>query len=117
MALLTKDQILAVNDRRFEVVPVPEWGGDVRVGTMTALQRDRYYVAIQRYREADGESESPSAFLVAACVVDDAGASLFGPDEVPALAAKSSVALDRVMKAASKLNALGASALEAEKGN
>ena len=40
--ILSRDQILSVNDRKTEVVTVPEWGGDVIVSVMSGEQRDAY---------------------------------------------------------------------------
>ena len=42
MALLTKDQILAVADIEYRTVAVPEWGGEVRIRSMTGADRDAH---------------------------------------------------------------------------
>ena len=39
MALVTKAQINAAVDRKWEDVPVPEWGGDVRLMALSAADR------------------------------------------------------------------------------
>ena len=40
MNLLTKSAILGINDLKHEDVPVPQWGGTVRVRAMTGQERD-----------------------------------------------------------------------------
>ena len=42
MTTLSKDQILAADDRKREQVDVPEWGGHVFIGTMSSRRRDRF---------------------------------------------------------------------------
>ena len=38
MALLTREDILNYNDIKTEIVPVPEWGGEVKVKGLTAAK-------------------------------------------------------------------------------
>lgn len=116
MALLTKAQILAAEDRRYTSVEVPEWGGEIRVGVMTALQRDRYFTAALKVHE-DGAEESIQALAVALCAVDEKGEPLFTIEDAIGLGAKSGVALDRVFRVAAKLNGLLREAVEEAKGN
>ena len=47
--LLSRDDILAVDDRVTEVVPVPEWGGAVTVRALSGNQRDKYQNDMLRY--------------------------------------------------------------------
>ena len=110
MALLTKEQILGAQDLREEIVPVPEWGGEVRVRTITGTQRDEYEQALMASRTGDGAANlrNVRARLVACSIVGEDGQPLFGPDDVEALGAKSAAALDRVVAAASRLSALTA---------
>lgn len=115
MAGLTKEQILAAQDLKSEVVAVPEWGGEVRLRSMTGADRDAYE---QSLVEARGEGEARRlanvrARLVAFCAVDEAGARLFSEADVEALGAKSAAALDRLFEACTRLNRIGASDVEA----
>ena len=43
MAFLSKSQILAADDQRFDSVSCPEWDGDVRVRGLTAYEQS--YIA------------------------------------------------------------------------
>lgn len=105
MAYLTKEAILAAEDRKFVDVEVPEWGGTVRIGTMTAAARDRFELTLIKHRRSEGDT-SIRAALVAACAVDEKGDPLFTASDLERLAAKSAAALGRLFDAASDLNVL-----------
>ncbi len=107
--LLTKEAILAAQDVRFEIGKVPEWGGEVRVSSMTGAARDDYEQTLIAGRGANegANLKNMRALMVAASVVDDAGALLFGKEDVEALGKKSAGALNRVYSAAARLNAIG----------
>lgn len=108
--MLSKDDILNATDIQFQVVPVPEWGGDVRVRSMTGADRDAYEQSLMASRGPDEKANlrNVRARLVAFCAVDDAGERLFSDADVDALGTKSARALDRVFDVASKLNGMGA---------
>ncbi|WP_140725457.1 MULTISPECIES: hypothetical protein [Gammaproteobacteria] len=110
MPLLTKGEILAINDRKTEDVPVPEWSGVVRVATMSASDRDRWEQ--ETYGGDKPKTEDFRARFVALCMIDEKGERLFTDKEVVQLGAKSAAALDRVFRTAQKLNALGGAAVE-----
>lgn len=113
--MLTRDQILAAQDRKFEDVDVPEWGGKVRVGTMTGAQRDAFEASLVVNGKAD--VSNARAKLVAVCLVNEKGAPLFSAADIDALGQKSSAALTRVADVARRLNRIGEDELEAAKGN
>lgn len=106
VVILNRDAILGANDLPFEDVNVPEWGGSVRVRTMNGMERDEFRVAV-----ADGaEGQTPmglfEAAMLAACVVDEAGARVFSISDVAALRIKSAAVLDRVAAVAMRINGL-----------
>lgn len=112
MAKLTRDQILAASDLPTREVPVPEWGGEVIVRSMTLIERERY--------ETDNvkdKGEHALARLIALCCVDETGETLFRPEDVPALERKSGTALLRVLIAAQELNGLGVNGLASAEKN
>lgn len=114
--ILSREQILAAQDLASEEVPVPEWGGTVRVRMMTGAERDALGATLLGADKKVDMSQYRIR-LLAACLVDEAGEPLFGPDEVGLLGAKSGVALDRVYRVAERLNDVGAGAVEAAQGN
>jgi hypothetical protein len=116
---LSRDQILEADDSTAQEVDVPEWGGTVRVASMTGAARDAWENALVK---REGGKITPNlddvrARLVAATVVDDAGTLLFSAADVRRLSLKSAKALDRVCKVAQRLNGLTAEDLEDAKGN
>jgi hypothetical protein len=106
--LLNKDQILKADDRAIEVVPVPEWGGDVAVRGMIGRDRDEYEASMATMRNGRlvPDTENSLAKLVARCIVDEAGEPMFTQHDVHALGEKSSAALTRVGKVAAALSGL-----------
>ncbi len=104
MVLLSKDQILAADDRPTKDVSVPEWGGIVRVRTMSASERDQWEG--DTYSDGKVNTTNFRARFVALCVVDESGNAMFSARDVEALGAKSAAALQRVFNAAQKLNAI-----------
>lgn len=112
MGLLTREQILAAEDLPTRIVPVPEWGGDVRVRSLTLKEREAYEV--EKFRT---KGEHSTASLIVACVVDDQGRRLFGPDDLAALEAKSNAGAQRVFFAAYELNGFGLDAIRSAEKN
>jgi len=108
MPILTRDQILTADDILSEVVPVPEWGGEVRVRGLTGAERDRYeasLIEIQGKRR-QLKLHNVRARLVSLAAVDEEGRRLFDDRDVEALGKKSAAALERVASAAQRLSGL-----------
>jgi len=113
VALLDKAAIVDADDLPHEDVEVPEWGGTVRVRTMTGLERDRFEAEMLA---AEGAGANVRARLVGRCMIDAGGKALFDDQTLDALGAKSARALDRVFTVAQRLNGLsGADVDELEK--
>jgi hypothetical protein len=111
--MLTRDQILAAQDKPVKEVPVPEWGGSVHVRTMSGLERDR----LEALQEASPRKEVRARFVVAACC-DAEGNLLFTEADIPALNGKNVKALDRIFDAVIELNRLSKDHVdEAEKNS
>lgn len=108
LGLLTKAQILQAEDRVYEIVPVPEWGGKVRVRSLSGAERDGFEAAML---EGKGKNRKVNlqnlrAKLVAASVVDADGNALFDQGDIVALGTKNAAALDRVFEVAQRLSGL-----------
>jgi len=111
MTVLTRSQILEANDFPEAVrVPVPEWGGDVLIRSMSASDRDMYEQDLVAARVGDKSSgmkiTNVRARLLAFVIVDEEGNLLFSEEDIQALGKKSIVAVDRVFAEAQKMNAL-----------
>jgi hypothetical protein len=113
MEILGRDAILGASDINYETVEVPEWGGRVRVKSLTGKERDTFEAGIVSADGKRAELVNVRAKLVALTVVDEEGRRLFSEGDVEALGSKSAAALDRVFTAAQKLSALGQAALVA----
>jgi hypothetical protein len=110
--LLTKDDILAAEDRATEVVDVPEWGGAVTIRALSGTERDRFETESVSYgRTNQGglqisgvQTNNVRARLVALSVIDADGKRMFSDKDVLALGDKSAAALNRVFEAAQRLS-------------
>ena len=122
MALLSKADILGADDIPAEDVPVPEWGGTVRVRGLTGAQRSLIEATMVA---AKGQSVTvrTEAFqtlrerLVASCLVDEAGKRLFTDKEIFKLGEKSGKVLGRLFGIAQRLSGMDDEAVEEMAGN
>lgn len=96
-------EILAKDDRQFEVVNVPEWGVDLRVYTMTTRDKTRIE---KSFMQADGISDNLYAQIVQMCVCDDDGMRVFTEKDIESLQDKSAPAINRLAKVAMRLSKL-----------
>jgi hypothetical protein len=115
MALLGAAEILAADDRSVEMVDCPEWGGEVRIATMTGTERDEFEAEV--YGNADSGKSALErhirVLLVAYCAVDAEGRRLFTDRaEIEALGRKSFKPIRRIAEVAMRLNALTEAAVE-----
>jgi len=106
MAFLTRDQILSADDfASAKTVDVPEWGGSVRVRSMSAGERDLYEQDLVAGRDGDRVA-NVRARLLAFVIVDEEGNRVFSEEDIEALGNKSVVAVDRVFAVAQRMNSL-----------
>lgn len=111
--ILSAADILQAKDVTIEPVDVPEWGGIVHVRSLSALEREQYFDAIRR-TEGYGKKERTiiivqrsTARLAWMTLCDEQGNRLFQSEgDIAVLARKSSRAMERVVKAAQRLNGL-----------
>lgn len=103
--MLTRDQILAIDDLPREEVAIAEWKGSVFVRALTGAERDQ----LERMISKDTVSR---AKIVALCVVDADGKRLFSEKDVDALAGKHGGALEKIVNAALRFNAISDEGLQ-----
>ncbi|MFI1324546.1 hypothetical protein ACH4TI_15055 [Streptomyces rochei] len=107
---LSAEQILGSDDLAYENVPVPEWGGIVRVREMPGTERDKFESQFVGKDGASVRAEGLEGFrarLAAASIVDENGKQLFrSAAEVKRLGEKSAKALQRVCDVAMRLSAM-----------
>jgi len=108
MPVLSRDEILAVDDITIELVDVPEWGGSVYVKGMTGSERDQFEASVI---SIDGDNQRVDmrdirAKLCSKSLCDEGGKNLFTPSDIKELSRKSAVALQRVFKIAQRLSGI-----------
>lgn len=102
--MLSREQILAVDDLPGEEVDVPEWGGAVLVRGMTGTERDRFEMAMYLAKDDLEGKLILRARVVAWCTLGEDRKPLFTPKDVEWLGAKSGAALDRIFTVAQRLS-------------
>ena len=113
MTLLNFDDIVASQDKEYQDVDVPEWGGTVRIATMSGEDRDRWELSMM---QADDSSERGFKLnfdaysrvrLVAMCLVDDNFNRIFATKEqIEKLSQKSGKVMDLLYDVAQRVNGI-----------
>lgn len=106
MAFLTRDQIIDADDTKYDTVPCPEWGGDVRLRSISGAKRDQYEASLveERGNSRKINLRNARAKLIILCAVDgETGRPLFTSDDLRALGNKNAAPLDRLFDAAKRL--------------
>ena len=108
MALLSKQQIQSAPKRKYMILEVPEWGGQVRLQSLTGKERDDFESSLSTTR-GNKTKENKANFrgrLAALVIVDEDGHRLFNNHlEIEALGDGSVGGLQRVFNAAQSMNA------------
>lgn len=114
MGLLSRDQILSADDLPTRDIAVPEWGGTVRLRTLTGAERDAFEA--DSIQQKGGERKvnlyNARARLLSLCIVDDNGGRIFSDSDVKALGRKSSRVMDRLVEECQKLNRISESDMD-----
>jgi hypothetical protein len=116
VTLLTRDEILATS-APYEDVPVPEWGGTVRVYGLSGIRRAAYVKAQFDDNGKLSDEDRADAVLAAFSMTDETGTLLFTAADIQALADKSVAALDRVTAVAKRLSGFSKEAVKAAEKN
>ena len=106
---LKRDDILAVKDIKIELVPVPEWGGEVYIKGMSGLERDAFEASVieQKGNKQKVNMANVRAKLAAQTLCDEEGNRLFNDADIKELGKKSASALQRVFEVAQRLSGIG----------
>lgn len=111
MGFLTRDQIIgegAIDDTNYDTVACPEWGGDVRLKSISGTKRDAYEASLIDERGASRKMNlrNARAKLIILTACDETGRPLFTTEDLRALGAKNAAPLDRLFDAARKLTGM-----------
>ncbi len=118
MNYLSKTEILGAKDAQCEDVAVPEWGGVVRVKSLSGREKDVFEASLTiTQRKGDKLVQTPNmanvrAKLVAASVVDENNVPVFTSEDIAELGNKSAAALDRIVDVAKRLSRFSAADLK-----
>lgn len=105
---LSKAKILAAKDVKLsDPVPVPEWGGDVYIKTLSGTERDAFEEAY-----AEQKMKAFRVRFLVLTLADEAGERLFADADIPALSGKSSIVINRLFEKAWSHNAFTNEAVE-----
>lgn len=99
---LTAESILAADDFQYADVDCPEWGGVVRVRSLSGGQRS---VITQRIQSKD--TENLEELLVIMGCVDENGNRIFTNAHMDALKKKSNSPIQRISKKIMELSGIG----------
>lgn len=114
--IASKADILGTTFARHEDIEIPEWDLTVRIRSMTAADRDAW--GQEMYTESQvGLVQNFRARLLAHVLIDEEGKRIFTPAEAAALGEQDSEVIERIYKAAMKLNKLGKEATEEAEKN
>jgi len=114
--LLKRADVLAAADLAHEDVPVPAWGGSVRVRMMTGTERDEFRQIAAQYEDGIPPARFAAALLALSCVDED-GERMFTLDDLEALEGKSAGSVDIPAAVSMRLNGFGAQAMAAAEKN
>ena len=105
MALLTKAEIFQIDDRKYDDVPCPEWGGEVRVRGLTASEQ----AVISKLVFEEKKNEISMKVVQFGCVDAD-GERLFSTKDLEALGKKSYPVIERLGRRIMELTGSGGEA-------
>ena len=109
---LTVAEIRAVEDRKLEMVDIPEWGGAVYLRPMSGVERDEMEGLAIRIDDATERGQAIKKFFVLELVVNEDGEKLFKEEDWVWLMKKSSSAILKIVRHVREDNGLGPQAAE-----
>lgn len=118
--LLTRSAILEADDIASEIVPIPEWKGEVRVKGLSSTERDAFELSMLENpgtKKQKPRLDNIRAKLAALTVVDEEGKPLFTQRDIELLGKKNGGALDRIYSAAQRLSKISDADVEELAGN
>lgn len=110
MKLLKRSEVLEAPDLKHEDVPVPQWGGAVRVRMLTGAERDEFRKMAAEFEDGIPPVRFASMLLALSCIDED-GERMFTVDDIDALEAKSAGSIDVPAAVSMRLNGFGAQAM------
>lgn len=85
MALLSKSQVLAAEDDNYQVVDIPEWGGEIRIRGLTGAEWAKVSAFDKDAQRQKLQPVCTDALMVVMGAIDDRGMALFTEGDLPSL--------------------------------
>jgi hypothetical protein len=102
---LTKREILGIQDKKIEEVFVPQWGGIVRLRSLSSEEVGQIFAFI---KSRDGGFPIDfKARLLSYSICDESGNRVFTDDDIQAINNKDSAAIDLIFEVAQRLSGVG----------
>lgn len=101
--MLSRDDILRVNDIQYEELEISEWGSTVRIKSLTSRERDKIEMSTMKDGEATNFVDFRARFA-SAVLCDNDGKNLFTDSDIPLLTEKSATALQKIMDVGMRLS-------------
>ena len=117
MPILTRDNILGINDRESVPLEVPEWGGTVLIASMTAAERDHFEASFSAEKDRSKMLKNFRARFISKCLVDEKGENIFSPADIEALGKKSASVIVRVFDECQRVCGYTSDDMEEIEGN
>jgi hypothetical protein len=111
MAIVTREQVLQAQDLKEELIPVPEWGGEVRVRSFTLAQRLHVLSLADRNGTIDAKRAEALTFI------EGVAEPKFSMADYDALCAKSNAPIARINARIMALSGIGGDAVEQARKN
>ena len=107
--LLSLDEILQKDDTQYREVEVPEWGGTVRLGSLTAGKMIEFFE-----KKDEGDKKTLAMRLFLECLVDDSGKRIGDKAKLEALKEKNLQVFVRLLPDMLDLNGMGTKSVPVE---
>lgn len=104
MGFLSKEDILKADDSYSEVEEVPEWGGKVKIVSLSLKDRLELEAIQSNNEKKDALNMDALLFVLCKCLQDDEGNMLFNEKDAKKLLAKSSKVVYRLFSRCMKVN-------------
>lgn len=111
--ILTKENIFASQDITTQLIPMPEWGGEVRIKAMSIGDQ----IEFEKLNKKSKDTSNIVCNTLMFCCIDEDGERLFSEEDLKLLEHKSFRAIEKLFKACLELNALSEESLEKEAKN
>ena len=109
-----RDRILSAKDIKSNIITVPQWGLDLDIRTMTAIERSRLVATCTK---ADGTVDMEKMYpllLISAVYDPETGEKVFTNEDVDALQDKSAAAVELVAKSVMEASGMTPQAVDEE---